>query len=461
MNRILAILLILTGSLIGKELPNGILILKTTPTDTKVGSVIEYLTVTEHLVPVTDFVTLTKPNGDRDDIPKNLVLQKVEYPRELSRNIVTAAAFEELTKPLQSLQDVVLKYPQTQKYLELKIATLQKEVDLFKLGSRKINGTWISSTEFNRLVAEEQARKAALVEAKARAEAAAAAAKQKEEAAKIEAQRLADEKIAADAKREADEKLALEEQRKADLLLKKKKMTPVVPIEEASKGSFLPWILGAAFLLVGAGAFVGFKKWEGRPAKPAKPGLETLDWPNFELLVAEIYRRKGYQIEISSGFGSEGSRDLLFRKESEIIVVECKHWKVVKNYKISAPEITNLYQWVMSEPGQHGIFISTGDYMDETKAFVEGKPIQLMGLAEVKQLLTSVTRLGENLLEVNSWVGDFIANAKIVDPECPICHEPMVLKAARNGTPIWNCPNSPACPGKMNARVNLVKHRCP
>ena len=457
----IAVLLFLISwlPLLGKELPNGLLITKTTPTDTKVGSVFEYQKVTEHLVPATDYVTVTKANGEQDDIPKNLILLKVEYPKELSRNIVTPAALAGITALLQPLQTVVIKYPQTQNYLNPKIAMLQKEVDLFNLGSRKINGTWISSTEYNRLVAEDQARKAAMIEAKNRAEAEAAATRQREEAAKVEAQRLADEKVAADEKREADEKNALEEQRKADLLLQKKKLAATIPVKKPPTNSSMTWILGAASLLIGAGAFAWIRKWEGLPAKPAKPGLESLDWPSFELLVAEIYRRKGYQIEISSGFGSAGGRDLLFKQGTEIILVECKHWKAVKNYKISAPEITNLYQWVMSEPGQKGVFITTGDYMEDAKEFVVGKPIQLMGLAEIKKLMSSVTRKGENLLDINTWVGDFIPNATIVDPKCPICHKAMLLKTARDGTPIWNCLDPTSCLGKMDARVNLVKHR--
>jgi len=446
------------ADLFGKEPPAGILIVKSAPTDTKSGSVIEYRSVTEHLVPATDYVTLTKPDGDRDDIPKNLILVKVEYPKELPLNLLTPAALGEIAGLVQQLRGVVSKYPQAQKYLDPKISNLQKEVDLFNLGSRKINGTWISSADFKRMVAEESSRKVAILEAKKRAEAELGAAKQREQEAAAAAQRLAEEKALVE-KRAAEENAALEDQAKVEILLKKKKGLAVLnkpPVSVASSLAYYTWVFAGGLLLFGAAVFVWLRSQKG---KSALPGLETLDWPDFELLIAEIYRRKGYAVEISSGFGSEGGRDLVFKRGDATLLVECKHWKVLKDYKISAPEIMGLYQWVMSQPGQQGLFITSGEYMDETKSFVEGKPIQLMGMTEVKRLLPQIARPKENLLDIRSWVDEFIAHSKIVDPECPKCHQPMVLSDARDGTPMWNCPDSLRCTGKMNARVNLVKNR--
>ena len=458
---IIALLFFSGGSdaLFGKEPPAGILITKSAPADLRVGSVIEYRAVTEHLVPVTDYVTLTKPDGDRDDIPKNMILLKVEYPKELPRNLLTPAALGEITGLLQQLRGVVTKYPQAQKYLEPKIANLQKEVDLFNLGSRKINGTWVSSADFIRMRAEEEARMASVVEAKKRAEVELAAAKQREQEAAAEAKRLAEEKSQME-KREAEEKSALEAKAKAELLLKKQKKEAAgieKPHESiASSLTYYTWVFAAGLLLFGGGVFVWLRTLKG---KSAVPGLETLEWPDFELLIAEIYRRKGYMVEISSGFGSEGGRDLVFKQGDSTLLVECKHWKVLKDYKISAPEIMGLYQWVMSEPGQHGLFITSGEFMDETKAFVEGKPIQLMGMTEIKNLFSQVKRPKEDLLDIKSWVDEFIAHSTVTDPVCPKCQQPMELIDPASDKPMWICSDNLRCNGKINARVNLIQKR--
>jgi restriction system protein len=458
--RIITILFFLSGSLalMGKEPPTGILITKPAPNspDTEVASVIEYHTVTEHLVPATDFVTVTRIDGDRDDIPKNLIIRRVDYPRELSRNIVSPAALNDVTALIQELQVVVSKYPQTQKYLDPKISLLQKEVDLFNLGARKINGSWISSAEFQRLISEDQMRKQALIEAKKQADAEAAAVKQREEMRKAEEKHKAEAQSAAEEKRKADEQAALAAKQKAEALLKKKKADALLAVQTPPPSflSMLPWRMMVLLLMLGGGAFVAVRKMKG---KSGPANLAALDWPKFELLVAEIYRRKGYAVEISSGFGSEDGIDMKLIRGEEITLVQCKHWKMLKDYKVGAQEIMGLYQMVANEPGQLGLFFSTGEYRDDAREFVEGKPIQLMGVADVERLIPQVSRSNENILNIKSWVAEFIANAKIVDPECPKCSKPMILKSARDGTPAWRCPDFPVCEGKLDARVDLVR----
>ena len=193
--------------------------------------------------------------------------------------------------------------------------------------------------------------------------------------------------------------------------------------------------------------------------KSGPASLAALDWPKFELLVAEIYRRQGYAVEISSGFGSEDGIDMKLTRGEENILVQCKHWKVLKGYEVGAQEIMALYQMVSDEPGRQGIFVSTGQYRDDAREFVNGKPIKLMGVGDVELLIPQVSRHNENILNVKSWVAEFIANAKIVDPDCPKCRKPMLLKRIRNGTPSWRCPDFPICNGKLDARVDLVTRR--
>ncbi|MEI8343048.1 MAG: restriction endonuclease, partial [Verrucomicrobiota bacterium] len=435
---IIVILFFLTASLglMGNEPPAGILITKASPSasESQAANVIEYQTVTEHLVPATDFITVTRPDGDRDDIPKNLIIRRLDYPRELNRNIISAAALSDIEVLIRDLRDVVTRYPMTHRYLDSKISLLQKEIDLFHLGARKINGAWISSADFQKLLAEDQARKAAIVEAVARAKAEAAAIRQKAEDEKARAKRQQEEATAAEAKRVADEQAAIEAKRKAEAILKKKKAEALLA-EQAPRPSifsFLPLKTMLVLLILGGGGVVLVRKLKGKSG----PGnLAALDWPKFELLVAEIYRRRGYNVEISSGFGSEEGIDLKLTRGDEVTLVQCKHWKMLKDYKVSAQEIMNLYQMVANDPGVQGIFVSTGEYTSDAREFIEGKPIQLMGLSDVELLVPQVARKNENLLNIKSWVAEFIANAKIVDPECPKCQKPMLLKSARDGTP--------------------------
>jgi len=460
--RIIAILFILTGSLTltGKEPPAGILITKPLPAspDTQVANVIEYQAITEHLIPATDFITITRSDGDRDDIPKNLIVRRVDYPRELSRNIISASGLNGTVLALQELQRVVSNYPQTHKYLDSKISILQKEIDLFNLGARKINSVWISSEEFEKILAREHSRRVALIEAKRRAEAEAAEIKRKAEEERAEARRKLDEQVAAEAKRIADEKEALEAKLRAAALLKKKNAALLLAERTLppSFASYIPWKTMVVLFVIGVGGILTLRKLKGQSGPSS---LAALDWPKFELLVAELYRRRGYAVEISSGFGSEEGIDMKLTRGDEVILVQSKHWEILKGYQVGAQEIMGLYQMVANEPGQHGIFVSTGEYTSEAREFVEGKPIQLMGIADVERMIPQVSRKNENLLNVKSWVSEFTANAKIVDPECPKCRKLMLLKSARNGVPAWRCPDFPNCDGKLDARLDLLKGR--
>lgn len=458
----LTTLIIFCGSLVlwGKEPPAGMLIIKSdanTP-ESHGGNVIEFQTITEHLIPATDFITITKPNGERDDIPKNVILRKVEYPKQLNQNILSEGGLNSTLLFLKDFQSVVAQYPQAHKYLDSKIFFLQKEVDLFRLGSRKVNGEWVSEEDFQALLAREHERRLALIEAKRRVEAEAAEARRKEEEAIAEAKRTAEEQAAAEAKRIADEKAALEAKKKAEENLKKVKAA-LLNAEKSPPPSpwrYIHWYAMGLVFIVGVGGLVVLRIIKG-PRGPTS--ISELDWPKFELLVAEIYRRRGFAVEISSGFGAEVGLDVKLTRDGETVLVLCKHWTVVRNYKVGAQEIESLYEKVENEPGQQGIFVSTGEFTPEAKEFAEGKPIQLMGVADIEKLIPHVSRNNENILNVRSWIRNFVANVKIVDPRCPKCAKPMLLITAPDGTPGWKCPDSPVCEGKLDARVDLVRKK--
>jgi restriction system protein len=55
--------------------------------------------------------------------------------------------------------------------------------------------------------------------------------------------------------------------------------------------------------------------------------LRSLGWQEFELLVSEHYKRKGYRVVETGGGGADRGIDLILRDESsKKIVVQCKRW---------------------------------------------------------------------------------------------------------------------------------------
>lgn len=231
----------------------------------------------------------------------------------------------------------------------------------------------------------------------------------------------------------------------------------------------IPGLLLLAVWLVGRGA----KKPTAPPAparrvvqprvandamatEPAPSSLDALEPEAFELLVGEIFRRQGYDVEISGGIGSDGADDLTLRKGNELTLVQCRHWS---NWKVSAPSVQELYGMIMATGAAEGIFVTSGYYTRDARALVEGKPIRLIDRKELEQLIAQVSASGENLFDVNHWVDRFASSVSVVDPTCPFCHHSMKLKRGLQGRPFWSCQTFPRCGGKREGRVELLRTR--
>jgi hypothetical protein len=194
-----------------------------------------------------------------------------------------------------------------------------------------------------------------------------------------------------------------------------------------------------------------------QPRRALTLTLEDLNWENFELLVGEIFRRKGFEVEISSGLGADGGKDLTLRRDGEVRLVQCKFLSAEN--KVSVMAMREFYGLVVAEKAKRGIFITTGVYSRDAREFAEGKPIKLLERRDIEQLMASVAVPGENLCNVRNWIDDFAAVARVVDPDCPRCRKPMKLRRGPMGRVFWGCSafSKTYCRGKRDARTELVQ----
>ena len=189
--RVLGISLFLTVPLRAIDPPKGILLTRPAPgTPDSKATVVEFQSIEEQLVPLTDFITVYKMEGSPDRVLKDLVIRRIEYPDpETLASIVNDARANGIAGKISELQKVTAQYPQTRQILNPKIAGWQKEVDWYKQGYRKKNGKWMTGQDYTRLVTEENlrlmaqeaARQARIQADRERAEAEAAEAKRKAE----------------------------------------------------------------------------------------------------------------------------------------------------------------------------------------------------------------------------------------------------------------------------------------
>lgn len=184
------------------------------------------------------------------------------------------------------------------------------------------------------------------------------------------------------------------------------------------------------------------------------PAIDALRPDQFEVLVGEIFRRAGYTVEISAAAAQGDSIDLTLRRDAETILVQCKHWKTSR---VTEREVREFYGTMTGNGAPRGIFVTAGSFSRDAREFAEGKGIDLMDRAALEESAAAVARPGENFCGITDWVEEFAANARIFDPECPICQSTMVIRHNRaSGAPYWSCRNHPRCPGRREPRRDLL-----
>jgi restriction system protein len=153
--------------------------------------------------------------------------------------------------------------------------------------------------------------------------------------------------------------------------------------------------------------------------------LRQTPWKDFEYLVAEAYRRQGYQVEYSLGRGADGGVDLTMRKDGLTSLVQCKQWKV---FSVGAPVVREMFGLMTAERAGQAIIVTTGNFTRDARDFAAGKPIRLV---DGPQLLALVQSVQTNRADPESTSTPDPQEPTI--PACPQCGKPMVQRTARRG----------------------------
>ena len=122
--------------------------------------------------------------------------------------------------------------------------------------------------------------------------------------------------------------------------------------------------------------------------------VDGMTWHEFELLIGEAFRRKGYAVVETGGGGPDGGIDLVLRKPvtngNETYVVQCKHWKA---QKVGVDVVRELYGVMAARGAAGGFVVTSGRFTTEAMAFAQGRNVRLVDGARLKELL-EVARKG-------------------------------------------------------------------
>jgi len=177
--------------------------------------------------------------------------------------------------------------------------------------------------------------------------------------------------------------------------------------------------------------------------------LNGMNWQEFELLVGEAFRRRGYTVSETGGGGADGGVDLVLRKDGEKFLVQCKQWKA---YKVGVTTIRELYGVMAAGGAAGGFVVTSGVFTQEAKSFAEGRNIDLIDGSELTVMIKK-TQQQSLVTAATKQPSPKISPVVTENQICPKCGSTMVKRTAKHGANVgqmfWGCANFPQCRGAV------------
>lgn len=171
-------------------------------------------------------------------------------------------------------------------------------------------------------------------------------------------------------------------------------------------------------------------------ADPTSSEVSKLNWAEFEGLVAEAFRQKGYRVVERGGAGPDGGVDLELYLGKDKYLVQCKHWRT---YQVGVAIVRELYGVMAAEGAVGGFVVASGNFTADAEAFAEGRSIKLVDARTLKKLVGAPSAAPAQ------------ASAAPTTPACPVCGSEMVKRPVRRGANaggwFWGCSHYPKCRG--------------
>jgi restriction system protein len=182
----------------------------------------------------------------------------------------------------------------------------------------------------------------------------------------------------------------------------------------------------------------------------ALQAVERLTWQEFEMLVGESFRRKGYTVKETGGGGADGGIDLEMSLNGQKYLVQCKQWKA---FKVGVKVVREFFGVIVANGAKAGFVVTSGVFTEDAVNFVENKNISLIdgeklvkiiNTVQATQPLANITVARQELNETSRTTNETSAS-----PFCPKCNNAMVKRTAKqganNGKEFWGCSQYPKC----------------
>lgn len=194
----------------------------------------------------------------------------------------------------------------------------------------------------------------------------------------------------------------------------------------------------------------------------SKNTLESISWRDFELLVGEAFRRKGFTVQETGQGGADGGIDLVLLKDDEKYLVQCKQWR---RQLVQVNVVRELFGVMAAEGAKGGFVVISGRFTEDAEAFALGKNLQLIEGAELNDMIrqsraTTARQNSQFTTNERPHQPAPVASTPLAQPHratqptCPTCQAPMVQRVAKRGSnagnSFWGCSQFPKCKTTRN-----------
>src|SRR6266542_1646481 len=163
----------------------------------------------------------------------------------------------------------------------------------------------------------------------------------------------------------------------------------------------------------------------GRAAMEGLPAVGTMTWREFELLIGEAFRRRGFSVDERGGLRADGGIDIVLAKEGERHIVQCKHWRATK---VPVAVVRELYGVMAAQSVAGGFVVTAGEFTREARDFATGRNIELIGGGALAAMLREASA---PVRSTSADVTQKQVRQSDAPPSCQKCGQPMVKRIAR------------------------------
>ncbi len=170
--------------------------------------------------------------------------------------------------------------------------------------------------------------------------------------------------------------------------------------------------------------------------------LGQIEWKRFEELCRAYFETKAFTSR-ATRIGADGGVDINLYKgdlEKPAVLVQCKAWNT---YKVGVKPVRELFGVMAASNVSHGIFMTTGEFTREAKAFAKGKRLALMSGSSLYQSIMEMPQQAQATLLGVATEGNYTT------PTCVSCNTKMVLRTSKSSNNVknsfWGCTNYPRC----------------